>query len=270
MNQAAILTFHDSVELFLHLSCDELKVPTKKGIQFADYWVTLKGKLPNGMSLGHEREMDRLNRLRVDLKHHYIPIAESEIVRARVNITNLFEEYTPIIFGVNFDKISMTDSVQHALAREYLNQATTFMEQGKFGDALFKLAVAFDMIIDDYEKRKESGFGKSVFHFGLPDIKLYSHHYNVDGDVIEFVKRAVEPMQGAMKIMSLGLDYRRYVKFRLLVPKFLKLYTKEGGPLYSLSERVQNRTEEHCQFCYDFIIDSAIRIQDFDFDIENL
>jgi hypothetical protein len=142
------------------------------------------------------------------------------------------------------------------------------MGQGNFGESLYKLAIAFDMIIVDYERRKESGFGKSVFHFGLPDPSLV--HFRVDDDTAEFVNKSIEPLQKAMKIMILGLDYRRYVKFRLLVPEPMKLRQKEGGIFYPPIELPQNHTEEQCHFCYDFVIDSAIRIQDFDFDIEKL
>jgi hypothetical protein len=88
------------------------------------------------------------------------------------------------------------------------------MEQEKFGEALTKIAIAFDQIIDDYESRKKFRYGRSPFFFGDP-----LEYYNTDGEVKEFI----EPMHEAMKILTLGLDYRRYVKFRLLVPELLRL-----------------------------------------------
>lgn len=264
MNAASILTFHDSVELFLNLSCEEVGTKIKTDMPFMEYWEALK-KLPNGTSLEYKSAMQRLNTTRVNLKHQGMMPSESAIEDSRVSPTSFFEDNTPIVFDVDFDKISMTDLVQYAPARVCLNEASTLMEQRKFGEALYKLAIAFDMIIRDYEGRKQSRFGKSVFHFGLP--YPYSIRYrDIDEVTIEFVNKSLEPMQEAMKTISLGLDYRRYVKFRLLVPKILKLRTQEGGVFYPPVEPSQNHTEQ-CHFCYEFVIDSAILIQDFDFDI---
>jgi hypothetical protein len=204
MNAASILTFHDSVELFLHLSCKELGTNTSTSLTFMQYWERLQ-KLPDGTSLGYKSEMENLNTLRVILKHQGISPPESEIESSRVNVANFFERYTPIIFGIDFDKITMTDLVQYIPAREYLNQATTFMEQESFGGALNKIAIAFDMIIVDYEGRKQSGFGKSVFHFGLSN--PHSILFNVDDDIREYVNKSIAPMQKAIKIIGLGLEF---------------------------------------------------------------
>ncbi len=265
MQTASILTFHDSVELFLHLSSEELQAePIKR--DFLEYWDKLKGRQPDNNNLGFHSQMKKLNNLRVGLKHHGVPPPESEIVASRVNVTNFFEKYTLIIFKVDFDKISMIDSVQNTSAREYLTQATTFMEQGRYGEALYKIAIAFDKIIVNYEGSKQSGFGKSVFHFGMRD--PHSVHFNVDNDIIKYVNKSIEPLQKAVKILGLGLDLRRYVKFSLLTPEVFRTY---GGVYLEFAfEPPSGRTKEHCQFCYDFVIDSAIRIQEFDFDTEKL
>jgi hypothetical protein len=47
MNAASILTFHDSIELFLHLSCEELGINIKTDTPFMQYWEKLQN-LPNG------------------------------------------------------------------------------------------------------------------------------------------------------------------------------------------------------------------------------
>ena len=38
----SLLTFHDSVELFLDLACDQFDVPSKKTMEFKDYWSALE------------------------------------------------------------------------------------------------------------------------------------------------------------------------------------------------------------------------------------
>ena len=79
--------------------------------------------------------------------------------------------------------------------------------------------------------------------------------------------RSIEALQEAVKILSLGLDYRRYVKFRLLTPyvirfgeKYKVIRTKKS------SKRIP--TAEDVHFCIDFIIESALTLQEFDFEVE--
>lgn len=167
----------------------------------------------------------------------------------------------------------MTDSVQYLPAREALNQAATLIEQEKNKEALGKIAIAFDLIIEDYENRK-ARYGVSPFLFGDPFSHSDFHFTRIDKEVKDFVNRKIEnaigSMQKAMKILSLGLDYRRYAKYRLLVPQINKMGRNDGGFHYFISESSNVHTAEECHFCYDFVIESAIRIQDFDFDIEKL
>lgn len=273
LNAASVLTFHDSVELFLHLACEELRTQKKDDVKFMSYWPILKEKLPNDRSLGHESQMERLNRLRVNLKHHGIMPDESEIERSRVNVTNFFEDSTPIIFDLAFDKISMTDVVQFIPARDALNEAATLMEQEKYEEALGKIAISFDLIIEDYESRK-ARCGDSPFLFRDPFPYSDIHFPRINREMKDFVNRkiknSIEPMQKAMKILSLGLDYRRYAKYRLLVPQIDRLPTVEGARDFAITESSRIHTTEECHFCFDFVIESAIRIQDFDFDIEKL
>jgi hypothetical protein len=267
MNAASILTFHDSVELFLHLSCRELGINVKKDMPFIQYWEALKN-LPNGTSLGYKSEMDTLNTLRVNLKHQGIMPDGSEIESSRVSTTNFFEKSTPTIFSVDFDRISMTDLVRYIPAREGLNEAATLMEQEKFEDALAKIAIAFDQIIEDYESRKASSFGTSPFFFGK-SLALHSSFFmgiseRKMKEFIDTVKDSIESMQKAMKILSLSIDYKQYVKFRLLVPQISRPLGSNDD--YFITPSSRKHTADECRFCYGFVIDSAIRIQDFDFD----
>jgi hypothetical protein len=231
----------------------------KKDMPFMEHWEVLK-ELPNGTSLGHKIAMQRLNTLRVNLKHYGIRPDETEVESTRGSTTSFFEDCTPIIFNVEFDKISMADLVFYIPARERLNRTTDLIEQEKFGEALNEISIAFDMIVEDYERRKVSRFGKSLFHFG----PLYRQ--DIYEDIRRFVEESVEPLRKAMKIISLGLDYRQYVRFRQYAPEVFRFLGDEWDCIKN--EPPTNRTSEDCQFCYDFVIDSAIRLQDFDFDVK--
>jgi hypothetical protein len=200
--------------------------------------------------------------LSVNLKHSGIRPNESEVESARGSVTSFFEDTTPIIFDIDFAKISMADLVAFIPARERLNLATVLMEQDKFGESLIEISIAFDMIVEDYETRN-ARLGKSLFSVEAPHFSRLDMYE----DIKRFVDKSIEPLKKAMRIISLGLDYRRYVKFHQLTPEILRLL---GDGSYIKTEPPANRTKEDCQFCHDFVIDSTIRLQDFDLDLKKM
>ena len=67
-----------------------------------------------------------------------------------------------------------------------------------------------------------------------------------------------------MEVICLGIDYRRYVKFQLLTPK-----VKKSDGTHEICRRKEVSrvapTMEDVQFCINFVIESAITLQKFDF-----
>jgi len=268
LGAASILTFHDSIELFLRLASEHLNVGTKRP-GFMDYWDLLEPKLPTG-GLAQRESMRRLNKSRVALKHHGTFPSKLDIEAFRASATNFFEENTPLVFGIEFSSISMVNLVKCAEARSSLEEASKLIKEGRAEDALDKIAIAFAQLVDDYENRKRTRFGRSPFFFG-ESLTFESSFFMGIRDrkfakFVDKVRDSIEAMQSAMKILSLGLDYRRYAKFRLLAPHVTKVLNGD----YDISRGRQDepRSIEECHFCYDFVVESAIHLQDFDFEVE--
>lgn len=270
LGAASILTFHDSIELFLQLASEHLNTGDKKP-GFIDYWNLLEPKLPKG-GLSQKESMRRLNKSRVALKHHGTLPSKMDIEAFRASATNFFEENTPLVFGIEFSAISMINLVTCTEARGSLEEASQLIEEGRIEDALDKIAIAFAQLIDDHENRKRTRYGRSPFFFGesltfntgffmeIEDRKL--------ADFVDKVRDSIEAMQSAMKLLSLGLDYRRFAKFRLFTPLITKLLSGE----YSLDrvKREEPPSVNDCYFCYDFVVESAIRLQEFDFEVSEI
>ncbi len=237
-----------------------------------DYWDLLASKL-QGEGLTQKESMRRLNKARVALKHHGIMPSKLDIEAFRASATNFFEDNTPIVFGIGFSDVSLIELVQCEDAKNSLIKAEELLKAEKIEDVLDNVALAFAQIIDDYESRKRDKFGRSPFFFGKSLTFLDSFFMHIDGDLgrfIDTVKDSVEAIQNTVKILSLGFDYRRYVKFRLLTPIILKI---AGGSEKYHIQRVQRGskgvpTPEDVQFCINFVIESAITLQEFDFSVE--
>lgn len=260
----SVLMFHDSIELFLELAIEHLGV-SKEDIKFMEYWTLLASRLDNREPTQKE-PCRRLNKARVDLKHHGILPSKLTIDGFRATTTNFFEENTSTVFNVNFSDISLIALVKCQLAKENLLKATELLKKTKTEDALDTVAIAFAHLIDDYENRKEDEYGRSPFHFretlGIPSIP--------DASWVGII-RAIEPLQDAVKILSLGLDYRRYSRFRLLTPTVLRIPAADKIK-YEI-QRIGRGSKgspvpEDVQFCIDFVIESAISLQEFDFNVE--
>jgi hypothetical protein len=271
----SILTFHDAIELFLQLACEHLDVGKDKGeIRFLEYWGILASKLPSGVPT-HKESMEKLNRARVDLKHRGILPSKSQIEEFRAIATDFFEENSLRIFGIKFSEVSLIELVLCEEAKNNLKEAMQLLEQNKIEESLDKVALAFEQLIDDYERRKIDQFGRSPFFFGEDLTFLDSFFIGIDrsqlgklADFIDKAKESIEALQKVVKILSLGIDYRRYVKFRLFTPNVARII---GGNYHVLRVQWGKRgvpSVEDVRFCIDFVIESAVILQEFDFNIE--
>ena len=270
---ASILTFHDAIEFFLQLASEYLDVGKKQPL-FMEYWEILASKLPKGMPTQKE-SIRRLNRARVALKHQGTSPSKLDIEAFRASATNFFEENTATIFDIKFSEISLIELVQCEETKNNLKESEQLLEENKIEESLDKVAISFTQLIDDYESRKRGHFGRSPFFFGESLTFLSSFHMGIDrsqvgklADFVDKIKESVEALQVAVKILSLGVDYRRYVKFRLLTPHIDRALA--GNYLISRGnwgERGLPNTVD-VQFCIDFVIGSAVILQEFDFNIE--
>lgn len=257
----SVLTFHDSIELFLALAAEHLDVKKRLGkISFMEYWPLLSQELKSTdkNELSQKISIEKLNKARVDFKHYGIPPSKSVMENYRVDTTNFFEENTPKVFDVEFFLVSLIDLVEYKNTRESLKKAQKSLNEDRKKEALCKVALSFTQLINDYESKKTDQFGRSPFFFG-------AEFEPVDGTYTEN-----KVLQDAMKILSLGLDYRRYTRFRLLTPLILRI---PGGQKVKYKIQWTKAlakivTAEDIRFCIDFVIESAIILQEFDFEVK--
>lgn len=112
----ALLHFQDAAESFLHLACLHHGITVPAQCKFLQYWAVLAGV---GTVL-HGPEMDRLNKARVNFKHHGNLPNEQDMEFFRVTTQAFFDDNTPLLFGRGFEDVSMVDLVSCAPSREHL------------------------------------------------------------------------------------------------------------------------------------------------------
>lgn len=266
---AGLLALHDAVELFLQLAVEHLNV-TEKIVELKNYWGPISAKLSGNQPLSQQTSMQRLNRARVALKHHGTHPSKLDLDAFRATTEAFFSENCPLVFNVTFDEISMSEFVHPEEARRRMDEAKQYQSEGKFDEAAHELAVAFEVMFNDYEARKRDSFRRSPFYFG-PSLTFANSDIRGMGGLagsraersLENVVEVVKAMQGALRVMAIGIDFRRYTRFKSFVPTVVQTL---DGTFHVHDWPNDKRDTETIQFCIDFIIESAIHLSEFDYD----
>lgn len=230
LNAFAVLAFHDAVELFLRLAGDHLDAQLADRVDFGAYWAELKA--PRSVTLTSKGRMDRLNKVRVAFKHHWAEPGTAAVELARRDTEIFFETNTPLVFAVEFDQISMVDLVTLQSAKEMLAKAVAAAAEHDYMNAVAWTGDAFDWLVDNYGRRKAHPWDdRGPFDFGPAiDASIHSSfhipfEYSSKQRWLESLEKtlntyrqAIGAMQASMQVLSLGLDYRKYVKFSKLRP----------------------------------------------------
>jgi hypothetical protein len=259
----SILSFQDSIEMFLKLIAEHKNIKSEK-FNFLDYWVHIP-------ELTLLESMRNLNARRVNIKHKGLLPSKSDIEISRVNTTDFFDQNVIIQCGIDFKEISLLSLISYENVRLLLDDAQKALNISQNETCIEKVAFAFYELLNTYEKSKLNTFRHSPFFIGKSlNFNKSFHREYVDKKMEDFfinVKESIEEMQKAIKIISFGIDYKRFVKFKTLTPNIIK---STDGILIGGSRFKKKWTKENCQYCIDFVLESSLKLQEFDFDNTDL
>ena len=267
MNGFSILSFHDSVEMFMKLCAEQKNVRIDRNVNFGDYFAKLSDMQCNAT-------MSNLNSKRVNLKHYGTLPSKLDIEISRVNVTDFFEQNTPIFFGIQFNEISLISLIKYDSVREYMDKSLLEMSSEQFKESITNSQIAFKELMYCHTKENTKNY-KSILGEKNDFTFLTSFHLNIGlghnfDHFIDNVSKSIPSLEENVNIIGLGIDYKRYCKFRLLSP-YIKMYYSENGRKYDclINEEHDSRkcSQRNAQFCFDFVIDSALKLQQFDIDI---
>ncbi|MCK4348200.1 MAG: hypothetical protein KAW47_06250, partial [Thermoplasmatales archaeon] len=107
-------------------------------------------------------------------------------------------------------------------------------------------------------------FGKDMTF--LDSFSMGLNSFDKMGEFVDKVKESIEAMQKAVKILAFGLDYKKYIKFRLIIPEPIWIIGRDV-PQVELSKDAKI-SQNDFDFCVAYLIESALKLQEFDFEIE--
>jgi len=159
----------DAAELFLVAALEHLDVPINVQTKFETLIDLIETKV--GTPLPYRGHMNRLNRIRIDSKHHGGEPPKDECKRLLVPVKAFFEDVSASHLGINFTTLSLVDLLQESLeTTKHLKAAEAALERGDYEECLIEcrktifleFEVAFDL-----GPHLENRTGKGLAGIGL-------------------------------------------------------------------------------------------------------
>jgi hypothetical protein len=257
LKATAILSLHDASELFLALAADKLGASVQRGVQFMDYFKLLSPqRLAGGVELSGRQGMERLNDLRVALKHRGTLPGSAAVAQSCNDTRSFLEDNVQLVFGLAFADIDMAEVIPQADVRDKVKAASTAAATSDLTEAMGLLAEAYDdlfRIAGPQPSPVSRAFGDTFRPYVRPprigDVSF-------DNQLAQITK-AVREMQQGLRVMALGIDYWQFVRYQQLTPMIMYFL---GGRAERRYPRDYAPTADEFAFCRQFIITVALRI----------
>ena len=262
----AILNYHDAIEFLFELILEEKGISSNKNnfMECFDKINNIIEKDNKSPSL-LRASLKKLKDIRGNLKHKcYFP-SENDIQEAKYLTINLFNELCEKIYSLNYDEINLVYLLNDSKTKDYLLQINKRDDDKRI---ITNLSLAFEYLLKDYENTKRTLYVKSPYQF-LKRKPKTSHDLKLDNK--DSMKKFVDELndnllslEENMKILAFGINYNEYAKFRTIVPDVT--WFMSGEPMINFRGN-ETINENELNFCLNFIIESTLRLQQFDFEI---
>ena len=151
----SILSFHDSVEIFLKVVAEYKNVNSHK-FSFMDYWDKIS-------DLTFREQMRNLNSIRVNLKHKGILPSKQDIEINRIYVNDFLTEITKNIFNLNFAEITLIELINYKSTRDLVKLSQDALINSDFEKSIEHIACAFFDLLSQYKETKDLIFRDSHF-----------------------------------------------------------------------------------------------------------
>ena len=216
----ALLSMHDAIEMFLAAAAEAKQVGLSNKTELGQYW-RLFADLEPTITLPAQRPVERLNRARVDLKHHGIRPTNDQL-DAYLTITKDFlNDACTLCFGVPLHRVSLVGIIKNDQVRSFLASAERDLTDGRLSEALARVAKAFAGGLDTIEGLQRKGLNTVL--------------------------------------QVLDVDFQKYDRFKTLTPNVQRFAS--GRLAVGWYNKIACEEPEQIQWCIDFVADFTLRVE---------
>jgi hypothetical protein len=203
----ALLSLHDGVEFALAATSAQFGVTGVKVEKFEHYWKALP-------TLCMKIEMDRMNKARVDLKHHLNTPDREDVAEHFRNCRALLGKVAVDYYKLDFESLSLVSIVSDATLRSHLQSAEANLVTDQVREALIECARAWDWIVD----RQASLYSQSwLVTYGLPQGMSQAVSERIKAEVVH-LHHQIKDLSRVVLAQTFGLNLVEFQFLREILP----------------------------------------------------
>jgi hypothetical protein len=218
----SLLLFHDATDHLLGLVSE--RVGSKENKEFMEYWKLIHDARP-AYTLPDCVGMERFNRARVALKHKGLQHSRAQLEEFQNLVLSFFDKVIADIFNTTLEAIFLCEFISNEKVQKFLMRAGESYERGETRKVRCLCALGFDDLIKSSELPKSRYFFNEEFSFdywhgSVPYVYLdegSGADLNVE-EFFKFIKKSLNALQDRMQIVTMGIDFRLYARFRSITP----------------------------------------------------
>ena len=269
----ALMNFHDALEFLFGLILDDNGIyPRKREEEFSfmDMFnkcnTLLKKKGYEKSSLG--ASLNKFKNKRVDIKHKGSFPSPQDIDEAKYTTINLFNDFCLKFYQLNYEDIDLIDILDDSRTKDCLLNIKDCTENN---DIIYNFALAFEYLLKDFESSKTISGGRSPYaltkerQVDASEISL--DNYGPISNYIDVTNDNIAELEKNLKIFAFGINYNKYAHFKFLIPVNVHWAGNHYEPNLEFIYKPLKLNSGHIEFCKNFIIESALKLQQFDFEI---
>lgn len=208
---------------------------------------------------GHDSVPDKANiyhvhSLRNDAQHKAKYPNEWDVSDCRTYTRDFLQKFSKNIWGIEFDKVSLTDTVENDEVRAHLVNGELAFSQGEYLQAIKHAALGLTLALNRV-KAGILGRDMPIFARGIAMVDgLGNPASRLDA---ERAYRAFERVQETLLYVSLGMNYVDFMRYRQIVGEII--FTIDGSAHYLGTK--ENLEAHEAEFVVAFCADSVARIE---------
>lgn len=277
LSSTTVLTLHDAVECYLQLAYEVFTGKAKlTGQNILDTYSEKINEILDARSkpLINKAFIKRVNELRNQLKHATIFIDGKNIQNLYSETALFFTDFSPLIFGLDFDQISLISLISHDQVRTQLLDAEAKIKDQGYQSAIFAIGRAF-YELEHMATDLKGKYGENLLSKYRDVDYLFKYKQAIFGEepngmlrghleeIAEDVNRIQVEIHQLKKIILLGADLKEFIRYEQLIPKVTKITKGDTGKTEFWCYEEENNikvdyTFDQVKFCFDFVVDLSI------------
>lgn len=240
-----VLLAQDAIELLLGAIVLQYDLPIKEKASLHDYYEKIEAHLKT--KIPYRQEIEKLNRARVDIKHHGIYKRFEDYKNELSYLPYFFEKLTEKAFNLKFDEISLASMIANDKIKAKILEAERVLRTGNFKECAEKIAWARHEMIG---------------HRFIAGGPLHEAFGSVPKDKTKVVYENLSDTANSMVLLQFGIDTAKFRYYSSLLPEMYYSWNKKKFELnwYTGYSHEKNWTEQLLQKTLDYFIELAVKV----------